>query len=141
MHRAERRDYAALAKRVRSLGGRGWAVREEGEVCGLPLFAAERDPSRDASIPQVLLVGGIHGNEPAGVEAAVTWMESKRAERWPVRWLVLPCANPCGWLYDRRTASSQRDLNRCFSLAECCTEMEFIRRAAVPVRDGFPRGL
>lgn len=123
----QRRDYDAFAERVRSLRTRGWDVREQGEVCGLPLFAAERAPSDNASIAQVLVVGGIHGNEPAGVEAVVSWMESGRAESWPVRWLVLPCANPCGWLLDRRTASSKCDLNRSFSLAKCCAEIRFIR--------------
>jgi protein MpaA len=123
------RDYDAFAERVRSLRARGWDVREQGEICGLPLFAAERPSSDNASIPQVLVVGGIHGNEPAGVEAAVSWMESGRAERWPVHWLVLPCANPCGWLHDRRIASSKRDLNRSFHLAECCAETQFIHHA------------
>ena len=74
----QRRDYDAFAERVRSLRVRGWDVREQGEVCGLPLFAAERAPSDNASIAQVLVVGGIHGNEPAGVEAVVSWMESGR---------------------------------------------------------------
>ena len=117
------RDYDAFAERVRSLRARGWDVREQGEICGLPLFAAEWPSSDNASIPQVLVVGGIHGNEPAGVEAAVSWMESGRAERWPVHWLVLPCANPCGWLHDRRIASSKRDLNRSFHLASVALKL------------------
>ena len=121
------RDYAALLKRVSSLGARGWGVSEVGEVCGMPFLSAER--SGGSERPQVLLVGGLHGDEPAGVEAAVCWMESGHADRWPVDWLVLPCVNPCGWSNDHRAASANHDLNRSFNLAECCDEIEIIRKA------------
>ena len=86
------RDYPALVERVRSVQARGWDVREAGKVCEMPLLSAERSSGGDH--PLVLLVGGIHGDEPAGVEAAVSWMESGLADRWPIDWLVLPCANP-----------------------------------------------
>ena len=56
-------------------------------------------------------------------------MESGRADHWPVDWLVLPCANPCGWSLDRRTASTNHDLNRSFNLGECCDEIQIIRKA------------
>ena len=121
------RDYAALVERVRSLQAHGWNVREAGQVCEMPFLAAERSSGGDN--PQVLLVGGVHGDEPAGVEAAVRWMESGLAARWPVNWLVLPCANPCGWSHDRRNASENHDLNRSFNLAECCDEIQIIRAA------------
>lgn len=129
------RDYAALVERVRALRAHGWNVSETGEVCGKPLLTAERSCGSDQ--PQVLLVGGIHGDEPAGVEAAVRWMESGLADRWPVDWLVLPCANPCGWLVDRRTASANHDLNRSFNLAECCAEIQVIRAALAGRRFRF----
>lgn len=121
------RDYAALVERVRCLKEHGWMVGAAGEVCGKPILTAERKFGGDK--PQVLLVGGVHGDEPAGVEAAVSWMESGVADRWPVDWLVLPCANPCGWSDDRRTASTNHDLNRSFNLAECCDEIRIIRDA------------
>lgn len=121
------RDYTVLADRIRSLRSRGWGVREDASVCDFPLFTVERAAADNKNLPLVLLVGGIHGNEPAGVEAALAWMESSRVERWPVQWLVLPCANPCGWVYDHRAASKKRDLNRNFSLTTCCKEVKFIR--------------
>jgi len=124
---ASDRDYATLVERVRSLQAHGWNVREAGKVCGMPLLTAERLSGSDN--PQVLLVGGVHGDEPAGVEAAVLWMESGLADRWPLDWLILPCANPCGWSHDRRTASENHDLNRSFNLAECCDEIKIIRAA------------
>lgn len=123
---APSRDYAALVGRVLSLQALGWHVSEAGKVCGMPLLAAER--STGGAQPKVLLVGGIHGDEPAGVEAAVSWMESGEADRWAVDWLVLPCANPCGWSHDHRNASANHDLNRSFNLAECCDEIQIIRK-------------
>jgi len=122
-----RRDYAGLVDRIRSLQAHGWTVRTVGEVCEMPILTAER--ASGSNNPQVLLVGGIHGDEPAGVEAAVRWLESGQADRWPVDWLVLACANPCGWSHDRRTASANHDLNRSFNLAECCEEIQIIRTA------------
>lgn len=123
---APNRDYAAVVERVRSLEAHGWIVRDVGEVCAMQLLTAERSSGGDR--PHVLLVGGIHGDEPAGVEAAVRWMESGLADRWPVDWLVLPCANPCGWSHDHRNASANHDLNRSFNLAECCDEIQIIRK-------------
>lgn len=125
--KSQHRDYSALLDRVLALRKRGWNVREVGRVCEMPFLSAERSFGGDH--PQMLLVGGIHGDEPAGVEAAVRWMESGMADRWAVDWLVLPCANPCGWTQDRRTASAHHDLNRSFNLAECCDEIEIIRNA------------
>ncbi|MEQ1749824.1 MAG: succinylglutamate desuccinylase/aspartoacylase family protein [Prosthecobacter sp.] len=119
------RDHASFVERMRSLKDHGWTVSVAGEVCGMPILTAER--SSGNANPQVLLVGGIHGDEPAGVEAAVSWMESGQADCWPVDWLVLPCANPCGWSHDRRNASANHDLNRSFNLAECCDEIQIIR--------------
>ncbi|MEX2578366.1 MAG: succinylglutamate desuccinylase/aspartoacylase family protein [Verrucomicrobiales bacterium] len=120
------RDYPTLVERVRSLQFRGWDVREAGRVCDMPILTAGR--AYGAGNSEVLLVGGIHGDEPAGVEAAVSWMESGMADRWAVDWLVLPCANPCGWAWDRRAASTRHDLNRSFNLAECCDETKIIRK-------------
>ena len=62
------RDDATLVERVRSLRAHGWNVRETGEVCEMPLLAAERSPGGDH--PQVLLVGGIHDAAPAAMIGA-----------------------------------------------------------------------
>lgn len=132
---AANRDYAALVERVHSLKEHGWTVSVAGHVCDMPILTAGR--SSASTNPLVLLVGGIHGDEPAGVEAAVNWMESGKADRWPVNWLVLPCANPCGWTLDRRTASADHDLNRSFNLAECCDEIQIIRAALADKRFAF----
>ena len=74
------RDDATLVERVRSLRAHGWNAREAGAVREMPSLTVKRSPG--GAHPPVLLVGGIHGDEPAGVEAAVRWMESGLADRW-----------------------------------------------------------
>lgn len=65
--------------------------------------------------PTVMIAGGAHGNEPAGVQAA------QQTLLWPItrgRLVVIPCVNRP--VYQARTRylpgvpSSRRDLNRCF---------------------------
>lgn len=104
----------------------GWAVREAGIIRKLPIFVSEK--SVKSATHDILLVGGIHGDEPAGVEAALRWIESGAADAWPVNWLVIPCANPWGWTHNQRAGSTGHDLNRSFNLATCCDEVETIRQ-------------
>ncbi|MCP4782763.1 MAG: hypothetical protein GY903_26415 [Fuerstiella sp.] len=67
--------------------------------------------------PTVLVVGGVHGNEPAGYRAAV------QIGHWPIvrgRLVVLPRVNRLGlsanirWAPDFRNDRERRDLNRDF---------------------------
>ncbi len=67
--------------------------------------------------PTVLVVGGMHGNEPAGSRAA------EQIRRWPIvrgKLLVLPQVNRLGlaanirWAPDYRNDREKRDLNRNF---------------------------
>ncbi len=67
--------------------------------------------------PTVLVVGGVHGNEPAGYRAA------EQIRRWPIvkgKMVVIPQLNRLGlaanirWLPDFRNDQKLRDLNRNF---------------------------
>lgn len=67
--------------------------------------------------PTVLVVGGVHGNEPAGYRAA------EQIRRWPIvkgKLVVIPQLNRLGlaantrWLPDFRNDRKLRDLNRNF---------------------------
>lgn len=71
--------------------------------------------------PTVLVVGGVHGNEPAGYRAA------EQIRRWPIvkgKLVVIPQLNRLGmaantrWLPDFRNDRKLRDLNRNFPSAE-----------------------
>jgi predicted deacylase len=61
--------------------------------------------------PCVLVVGGIHGNEPSGAQAARLLAEGSRPKRGVLR--VLPEANPEA-LSDQQRSSASGDLNRAF---------------------------
>jgi len=122
------RDYQRVIDRVTALSARRWRTRIMGEVAGLPFFAVESKTG--PADRTVLLTGGVHGDEPAGVEAVLRWLEQPPPEAKGFRWLVLPCVNPFGWVHDRRTNSQQRDINRNFRAAGCCDESRFVREVA-----------
>ena len=68
--------------------------------------------------PRLLIFGGIHGDEPASVDAVDELGERLAAAGGPGRsgatvWLV-PAANPDGLAIGRKNASSDVDLNRNF---------------------------
>lgn len=64
---------------------------------------------------QVLLSAGIHGDEPAGVEAVLRFLERPRLYR-PyldrLAFLVFPCLNPSGYERGSRENADGLDLNR-----------------------------
>jgi protein MpaA len=64
--------------------------------------------------PRVLVSAGIHGDEPAGVEAVLQWMEE--GGRWmeSFTFTVLPCLNPWGLRQNCRCNEEGIDLNRAF---------------------------
>lgn len=62
--------------------------------------------------PCILIVGGIHGNEPAGVQAAQEMSASLIPERG--RLVVVPAANPPAVAAGMRFIAGESDLNRAF---------------------------
>ncbi len=64
----------------------------------------------------ILLMGGVHGDEPEGVELAKKtqeWLESNSMTAVHP-WLVIPCLNPDGYAAEERTNARGVDLNRNF---------------------------
>lgn len=64
-----------------------------------------------------LFIGGVHGDEPEGVEVALKLLEwLKAAEKsHPLRsWLLIPCLNPDGYKKNERMNGNGVDLNRNF---------------------------
>jgi protein MpaA len=120
------RDYRQVVQRLQALRRAGWHTQRVGEVWGYPFFRVQRAGRSGA--PTVLLAGGMHGEEPAGVEAVLRWMEQQQAPRWPVNWLVLPCINPYGWERNRRTNAQRRDINRQFRNLSDCPEAELVKQ-------------
>lgn len=106
------RDYHEIVQRLASLPRQRWRVEQWSQVSGYPFFVVRRQIASDA--PTVFLSGGMHGDEPAGVEAVLRWLEGHTWEHWLVNWLVLPCLNPFGWEHNQRTNADGLDINRQF---------------------------
>ena len=70
---------------------------------------------------KILFIGGMHGDEPAGVELAknlLKWLQStvekKEHLKFTIEWALIPCINPDGYLKNQRTNANGVDLNRNF---------------------------
>lgn len=67
---------------------------------------------------RVLLTGGVHGSEPAGVESLVRFVEelAQEPELWPgIAFDIVPLVNPWGWAHDKRCNQQGYDINRDFA--------------------------
>jgi protein MpaA len=65
---------------------------------------------------KVLISGGIHGDEPTGVEAICSFIEQKEYAEFMGKWemTLIPCINPFGYDHDKRNNFDDIDLNRQF---------------------------
>ncbi|MBI3622229.1 MAG: M14 family metallocarboxypeptidase [Nitrospirae bacterium] len=87
---------------------------------------------------RVCLGAGIHGDEPAGVEAALRWLEAIPAigRRLPAAELVIfPCLNPSGYERNSRSNADGIDLNRQYKNPRAPVEVRAVRRAIEGVSD------
>lgn len=87
------------------------------EICTLQdylIFVVKTVPKKGNR--KILLSAGIHGDEPAGVEAIVAAMESGLLKKWSDRFnfTVLPCLNPSGYDLGSRENENGVDINRTF---------------------------
>lgn len=103
---------AVLETRLRTLARRHWSYRVDRLGDCLPLWRA-RIPARGLEHARVCIVAGIHGDEPAGVEAAMRLLESGAIPPG-VALDVFPCMNPEGVMRGLREDGAGRDLNRAF---------------------------
>jgi len=78
---------------------------------------------------RALISAGIHGDEPAGVEAIIIFLESKRYSKFIHDWEItlLPCLNPWGYEYDIRESHEGKDLNREFKSSPSPQEVKLIQ--------------
>ena len=104
------RDYDAFVRRVEAVSGVD--VYELGEVEGLPVL---RVSAGKGDAPVVYINGGTHGDEPAGVEAALTFLEGEW-DRWAdgVRFEVIPCLCPWSYVHNARLNAQEVDVNWAF---------------------------
>ena len=87
-------------------------------------------PPAGAQARHVLLTAGMHGDEPAGTEAVLRFLESGRYRTWPAAaFTVVPALNPWGLAHNTREGPGGEDLNRSFRRAADATrELSTLKR-------------
>jgi murein peptide amidase A len=106
-------DYGWLQERWEVLAAReGWVMTRMVEADGFPVYSVESKPRGEESSGAVYVSAGIHGDEPAGTEALVTWARRRSAALRGTRFLFFPCLNPWGLQNNCRLNAAGLDLNR-----------------------------
>lgn len=106
------RSYDPVVRRVEALASQGRTLETIGTVEGYPVHCIRAGhPGR----LRVLLTGGVHGDEPAGVEAVLRFLE-RDMDPWlgQVEFTAMPCVNPVGYVRDTRDNGGAADVNRSF---------------------------
>ena len=90
------------------------------QVC---LVSSARTPQR------VLITGGMHGDEPAGVEAVLQFLERDNTPLLKnFSFLVIPCINPYGYVHNTRETLDGIDINRAFE-TDNVAEVAIVKKA------------
>lgn len=118
-------------QRIQTLSG----VRELGRVGEYPIFAVEQgnDPER----PTALVMGGTHGDEPAGPEAVLEFCR-RGADPWleAFNFLALPCLNPHGYARGTRHNGQDVDINWAYKRDDI-PEIQVVRQLVAGRRFAF----
>jgi predicted deacylase len=108
------KDYAELVQRFEALQGEDICHRVLSEIEGYPILLVRR--SRGEDLPTALIVGGTHGDEPAGVEAVMAFlMRDISAWLQYVNFEILVCLNAYGYVHNTRDNGQDIDINRAWS--------------------------
>ena len=108
-------DFNRLSRRLEVLDLEEMEMETAGFVDDYAIYCI-RLGGRPRGRKRVLLSGGVHGDEPAGPEAVLAFLERKPAELLRAfTFLVLPCVNPWGYVHNRRENRLGQDINRSFS--------------------------
>ena len=105
------RDYAEITERLKHLDV---PIEQVGTVHNYPIYQIHLASSVDTP-KHVLITGGMHGDEPAGVEAVLQFLErDNTALLRNFSFLVIPCINPYGYVHNTRETLNGVDINRAF---------------------------
>ena len=78
---------------------------------------------------QVLITGGVHGDEPASVEAVLQFLErDNTALMKSFSFVIIPCINPYGYIHATRETRGGIDINRSFETDDVA-EVAIVKRA------------
>lgn len=119
------RNYAEIIERLKHLDR---PMEVIGTAHGYPIHQIRLASSRQMS-RRVLITGGMHGDEPAGVEAVLQFLERDNTPLLKnFSFLVIPCLNPYGYVHNTRETLGDVDINRAFE-TEDIAEVAIVKKA------------
>ena len=119
------RDYAEVTERLKHVNV---PVELIGTAHNYPIYQIHLAPIIDTP-KHVLITGGMHGDEPAGVEAVLQFLErDNTALRNKFSFLIIPCINPYGYVHNTRETLDGVDINRAFEVGDVA-EVAIVKKA------------
>ena len=119
------RNYAKITERLKRLD---LPIELLGTAHDYPIHQIHLASSIHTS-QHVLITGGMHGDEPAGVEAVLQFLaRDNTALLKNFSFLVIPCINPYGYVHNTRETLDGVDINRAFE-AENVAEVVIVKKA------------
>jgi len=105
------RSYDQLEQRLNALSSID--LSSIGSIGAYPLYRVALENS--GASRTILLTAGVHGDEPAGIEAVLHLLENERSEILEqFSFLIVPCVNPNGYVHNTRENGEGIDINRSF---------------------------
>lgn len=106
-------SYADVVDRIQALDAADCEI--VGAATGHPMWGLSCANSAQDPL-EVLITGGVHGDEPAGVEAVLQFLEGFGATYLEhCAFTVIPCVNPSGYEAGTRDNGKGQDINRAMS--------------------------
>ena len=119
------RNYTEITDRLKRLDV---PIELLGTVHNYPIHQIRLASSTDTP-RHILITGGVHGDEPAGVEAVLQFLERDNTTFLKnFSFLVIPCINPYGYVHNTRETLDGVDINRAFE-AEDVAEVVIVKKA------------
>jgi len=105
------RDYTEITERLKNLEV---PIERIGTAHNYPIHQI-RLTSSAPKPQQVLITGGMHGDEPAGVEAVLQFLTRDNTTFLKnFSFVIIPCINPYGYVHGTRETRDGIDINRSF---------------------------
>ena len=119
------RNYAEVTERLKNLDV---PIELLGTAHNYSIYQIRLTASVDTP-KHVLITGGMHGDEPAGVEAVLQFLErDNTALLKNFSFLVISCINPYGYAHGTRETRNGVDINRSFETDDIA-EVAIIKKA------------
>lgn len=108
------RNYICFTERLESLNSSHTRIETVGVVDSYPIFCVSLEVGQGVK-KNILITGGIHGDEPAGPASVLRFLERDNTHLLQrFKFLILPCINPYGYVHNTRENKRGVDLNRSF---------------------------